>query len=83
MVLLNEMLYIALYCGLVYNQSMEDKYYTIYDIAKMLKVTPRTVTAMINRKQLNALNVGTEKRAHWRIFEGHYLKFLSDSYEEE
>jgi len=62
---------------------MEDKYYTTQELAKMLKVTSNTVNTLIRQGKIKAVDVGTGtgKRAHWRIYEGQYLKFLADSYE--
>jgi excisionase family DNA binding protein len=60
---------------------MEEKYYTIHELADLLKVNQRTIVTLIKDGRLMALNVGTKKRAHWRIYEGHYLAFLADSYE--
>ena len=60
---------------------MEDKFYTVAEIAKALKVNTRTVLSLIKNKKLSAINVGTEKRAYWRIFEGQYRKFLAEHYE--
>lgn len=62
---------------------MKDKYFTVQDMAEMLLINKRTVLSLIKRKILKAVNVGTEKRANWRIYEGQYLSFLADSYERE
>lgn len=59
---------------------MEDKFYTISEMAKMLKVHQRTILKLINCKKLKAVNVGVGQRAHWRIFEGQYLNFLAEFY---
>jgi excisionase family DNA binding protein len=59
---------------------MNDKYYTISEIAQMLKVHDRTVLRLIKAKKLKAVNVGAGKNAHWRIFEGQYLKFVAEFY---
>ena len=60
---------------------MEDKYYTVVELAKVLKVSTRTIRSLIEKNRLNAVNVGTDKRANWRIYEGQYKKFLAESYE--
>jgi len=60
---------------------MEDKYYTPSELSKMLKCNSRTIVTLINQGKLKAINVGTKDRAHWRIFEGQYKKFLAESYE--
>lgn len=60
---------------------MEDKFYTVTELAKTLKVNQRTILSLIKNKKLLAVNVGTEKRAYWRIYEGQYKKFLAKSYE--
>lgn len=62
---------------------MEDKYYTVSELANILRVNRLTITSLIKRGKILAVNVGTDKRAHWRIYEGQYLKFLADSYEKE
>lgn len=60
---------------------MQDVFYTVEELANMLKVNPRTVVSLIKRKKLKALNVGTDKRAYYRIYEGQYLEFVAQSYE--
>lgn len=59
---------------------MEDKYYTPTELAKVLKVNSRTIVTLIEKGKLKAVNVGTKNKAHWRIFEGQYLKFLAEFY---
>ena len=63
-----------------YSIDMEDKFYTVNEMATILKVNPRTIVKLINGKKLKAVNVGVGERAHWRIFEGQYLKFLAEFY---
>lgn len=65
------------------NKYMEDKYYTVSELAKILRVSTRTIRTLIENQKLTAVNVGTEKRCNWRIYEGQYLKFLADSYEKK
>lgn len=60
---------------------MEDKFYTVAEMAKILKVDVRTIAKLIKKKRLLAVNIGTEKRASWRIFEGQYRKFLAENYD--
>ena len=59
---------------------MEDKYYTVSELAKLLKVDNRTILKLINTKKLKAINLGTGERSHWRIFEGQYLNFIAEFY---
>jgi excisionase family DNA binding protein len=76
--LLCNYLHLNALCGIIGN--MEDKYYTPAELAKILKVTPRTIINLIEKGKLKAVNVGAKKRARWRIFEGQYLNFLAESY---
>lgn len=66
----------------MHNKDMKDKFYTIKDLARMLKMNERTVSSLIKRGIIKGINVGTKKRVVWRVFEGQYLNFLSKSYEE-
>jgi len=59
---------------------MNDRYYTPSELAKILRVNPRTIVSLIRSGKLEALDVGTGKRSHWRIYEGQYRKFLASSY---
>lgn len=40
---------------------------TVDQVAKELQVNPKTVYQLIRDKRLKATNIGTEKRANWRI----------------
>lgn len=60
---------------------MGDKFYTVQEIADVLKVDKRTILSLIKNKKLSATNVGTAKKAHWRIYEGQYRKFLAENYQ--
>ena len=63
-----------------YCSVMEDKFYTVEEVAKALKVHKRTVLSLIKRKKLLAVNVGCEKRASWRIYDAQFIRFIADSY---
>lgn len=60
---------------------MNDTFYTVSEVAEKLGINRRTVTSLIRRGILLAVNVGTEKRAHWRVYDGQFQKFLAESYE--
>jgi len=62
---------------------MDDKFFTIDDLAKVMRVDRRTIARLIKEGSLLAVNVGKEKRPTWRIYEGQYLKFIADSYEKQ
>jgi excisionase family DNA binding protein len=59
---------------------MEDKFYTTYDLAKIMKVNYRTILTLIKTGKISAVNLGTSKRPLWRIYEGQYRKFLAENY---
>ena len=61
---------------------MEEKFYTITEIANSLNISPRTVSSLIKKGKLFAVNIGTGKRQHWRVYDGQFQKFLAESYME-
>ena len=60
-----------------------DKFYTIKEVAEILKVPERLVKRMIKSKKIRALNIsaGGGIRPNWRIYEKEMDRFISEEYE--
>ena len=65
----------------MYVMSMHDEFYTLEDVAKLLKIKQRTVRMMIKNKVLMACNIGSQSRARWRIYQSHIDSFITEKYE--
>lgn len=59
---------------------MNDKFFTIKEIADILRINERSVVKLINNGQLKAVNVGTSKRKMYRIFDGQFQNFIAEHY---
>jgi len=57
-----------------------DIFYTTREVAKMLKVNHRTITKLIYQGKIRAVNVGSDKKPMWRIYDGELQKFMADNY---
>ena len=58
-----------------------DKFWKISDLAKLLEVNPRTIMRLISRGEIRAVNMGTDKRAAYRIYDGELQRFMAENYE--
>ena len=61
---------------------MLDEFYTIDEVAKAMKVEPRTIKRMIKAKKINAFNVsaGERIRPTWRFVKGDIDRFLANEF---
>ena len=61
---------------------MLDKFYTLEEVSKSLKVTERTLKRMVKAKKITALNVsvGDGKRANYRFLEADIQRFIAEQY---
>ena len=57
-----------------------DKFYTILEFSKILKLNVRTVSKLIRIGKIKALNVGCEKRAIYRIYDGELKRLMAENY---
>lgn len=46
-----------------------------------MQVNPRTINRMINRGSIKAVNMGSEKKPTWRIYDGELQRFMAMNYE--
>lgn len=56
---------------------MEKEYYSVIEIAQMLSISKLTVWNLIQSERLKAVNVGTKKKALYRIHKLELEKFLN------
>ena len=59
---------------------MTDTFYTCKELANILKVHVKTVRRMITNKVINAVNVGSDKRPTWRIYDADLQRFMAEEY---
>jgi len=58
-----------------------DIFYTTREVAKILKVNHRTIAKLIYKGKIRAVNVGSDKKPMWRIYDGEIKRFMAYSYE--
>lgn len=51
---------------------------TVKEVAILLKTTPQQVRFLIERGQLQAYNIGTERRALWRVARENIDKLITN-----
>ncbi len=57
------------------------KFYTVKELADILRVHPQTVLRLIKDKRLHPINVGSIKRAKYAIPEDDLLRLRAESFE--
>ena len=60
---------------------MNDEYLTPSEVARLLKVSSRTVINMIHSQKLKALEVAGKKRMSYRILLSELDRFIAKEYE--
>ena len=60
---------------------MEDKYYSVKELAKKLNVSSRTIARAIKAKRIFAFRPGCGKKSPWRIHESELLRIMHVDYE--
>tara|TARA_R110002126_G_scaffold51939_1_gene141841 strand:- start:16119 stop:16322 length:204 start_codon:yes stop_codon:yes gene_type:complete len=60
---------------------MNEEYYKPSEVAKILKVSPKTINNMINDGKLKALTISGNERKCYRILKGELDRFAAQEYE--
>lgn len=60
---------------------MEDKYYSVKELAKKLNVSCRTIARAIKAKRIFAFRPGCGLKSPWRIHESELLRIMHVDYE--
>lgn len=60
------------------NEIKEENFYKPWEIANLLEVHESTITRKCQSGLLKAKNVGTEKRATWRVLGSDLLNYLNN-----
>lgn len=60
---------------------MNDEYLKPSDVARILKVSPRTVINMIHAGKLKAITITGEERKCYRILSGELDRFVAEEYQ--
>lgn len=61
--------------------NMQDKYYSIKELAEKLNVSCRTIMRAIKAKRIFAFRPGCGKKSPWRIHESELLRIMHVDYE--
>lgn len=64
----------------MYDKGMDYNFYTIADVADMLKVSPGAVRNLINNQELRAIQIGG--RGLWRIEQNALEDFIKQQYQQ-
>ena len=60
---------------------MEDKFYTLDEVAERMQITKRTVQRLIKAGKLKSINLGVGKRPVIRVWQKELDRFVSEQYE--
>ncbi len=74
------MSFVAQWYLLIYDSNMERSFYTIADVADMLKVSHGAVRNLINNGEIKAIQIGG--RGLWRIEETALENYIKEQYQQ-